>query len=169
MTTMEPAHLPEHDYFSIERALMATAKGRRFLLDYLHRNRSCETQKLLRSIARLHRAAVGAGPDFAADVQRDIGHVLQNLMRLRKSAPSLPDDAARLSGVLAGLQQVEAALIALAEAIEERSGGPAGDEEAARPVDVDEPMQRSARTAKLYGELSSLFSQEGPASPAPSS
>lgn len=64
----EPFSTAEAEYDAIQAALMATARGRRFLAEHARRHRSTETRTLLDAIGRLEqavlggRAAVGAGP-----------------------------------------------------------------------------------------------------------
>ena len=71
MTTFSMASLSEADYCALEDALLATEKGRRFLRAYVDRNRGLETLRLLRSISRMHRAALGV-PGVNAEVCRDL-------------------------------------------------------------------------------------------------
>src|SRR5208282_5181732 len=120
MTTPSMTSIAEADYCAIEDALQSTEKGRRFLRAYTERNRSLESRRLLRSISRLHRAALGA-PGLNAEVCRDLVSVLKSVARHRQKALECDDPASR-SGMLAStLQEVEACLITLIESIEERA------------------------------------------------
>src|SRR5208337_1390942 len=85
MTIPSMASLSEADYCAIEDALQATEKGRRFLGAYADRNRSLESLRLLRSISRLHRAALGF-PGFGAQVSRDIAMMLKCVAMSRRKA-----------------------------------------------------------------------------------
>jgi hypothetical protein len=62
MTNKPPAGLNAADYDAIEAAVMETARGRWFLIEYDRRRRAAETAQLLESVARLERAVGTAGP-----------------------------------------------------------------------------------------------------------
>jgi hypothetical protein len=73
MTNKPPAGLTETDYEAIEAAVMETARGRWFLIEYDRRRRAAETTQLLQAVTRLERAlgsggppALGAPPKLAA-------------------------------------------------------------------------------------------------------
>jgi hypothetical protein len=70
VTNKPPAGLNTADYDAIEAAVMETARGRWFLIEYDRRRRAEETAQLLEAIARLERA-VGSGgrPALAAPVK----------------------------------------------------------------------------------------------------
>lgn len=53
MTPPSPPSLPEEDYEAIEAAVMETARGRWFLMEFARRNRNADTRVLLEAIARL--------------------------------------------------------------------------------------------------------------------
>ena len=53
MAETPPTPLPEKDYEAIEAAVMETARGRWFLAEFAHRNRSADTRVLLDAISRL--------------------------------------------------------------------------------------------------------------------
>jgi hypothetical protein len=57
-----PNGLRSEDYEEIEDAVMETARGRWFLLEYARRQRAAETQMLLSAIERLERRIGGAPP-----------------------------------------------------------------------------------------------------------
>jgi hypothetical protein len=160
MTTFSPAPLSEADYYALEDALLSTEKGRRFLRAYVDRNRGLETLRLLRSISRMHRAALGV-PGVNAEVCRDLTGVLKLLARRREQASECFEDAAKHQSLMAGLEEIEACVIALIESIEERMAGPLTDEAPPR-LDADAPGEgySTERNAKLFGELSSFFSAE---------
>jgi hypothetical protein len=56
MTNKPPAGLTASDYDAIEAAVMETARGRWFLIEYDRRRRAAETAQLLEAVARLERA-----------------------------------------------------------------------------------------------------------------
>ena len=62
MTNKPPAGLTAADYDAIEAAVMETARGRWFLLEYDHRRRAAETTQLLEAVTRLERAVGSGGP-----------------------------------------------------------------------------------------------------------
>jgi hypothetical protein len=159
MTFPSKALISEADYSAIEDALHATEKGRRFLRAYVDRNRSLESRRLLRSISRLHHAALGA-PGLQAEVSRDLMSVLKSVARHRQRASDCADANAK-SRILAGsIQEVEATLIALIESAEERKFGTLADDYAAPSLEPEDGDRISAHSARLYGELSSYFSGE---------
>lgn len=164
MTDTHPALLSEADYRNIEDELEGSEKGRRFLRAYLERNRSAETQALLRSIARLHRVAVGE-PGFTAEVQRDVKDVLRNIVQLRHRAQVCRNDTDLSLLLLGGLHEVEACLMALSEAWDERSSDSRRDGAAGIRSDYCLVAQDTDRNTKLFGELSSLFSTDARCGP----
>ena len=127
MTTFSTAPLSESDYCALEDALLTTEKGRRFLRTYVDRNRGLETLRLLRSISRMHRAALGM-PGVNAEVCRDLTGVLKIVSKRREEASECSDAAARSQCLLAGLEEIEACTITLIELIEERMAGQLQDE-----------------------------------------
>jgi hypothetical protein len=159
MTTFSMASLSEADYCALEDALLATEKGRRFLRTYVDRNRGLETLRLLRSISRMHRAALGV-PGVNAEVCRDLTGVLKLISKRRERASEC-SDAARSECLMAGLEEIEACVITLIESIEERMVGQLQDEMSATRLGGGSGDGYSPeRTAKLFGELSSYFSAE---------
>jgi hypothetical protein len=66
MTNKPPAGLNAADYDAIEAAVMETARGRWFLIEYDRRRRTAETAQLLEAVTRLERA-VGSGGPLALD------------------------------------------------------------------------------------------------------
>jgi hypothetical protein len=56
VTNKPPAGLTAADYDAIEAAVMETARGRWFLLEYDRRRRAAETTQLLDAVTRLERA-----------------------------------------------------------------------------------------------------------------
>jgi len=160
MTTFSMASLSEADYCALEDALLATEKGRRFLRTYVDRNRGLETLRLLRSISRMHRAALGV-PGVSAEVCRDLTGVLKLICRRRESASERQDAIARSQCLMAGLEEIEACVITLIESIEERMASQLQEEMAGHRFAATSGEGYSPeRTAKLFGELSSYFSAE---------
>jgi hypothetical protein len=149
--------ISEADYSAIEDALQSSEKGRRFLRAYADRNRSLESRRLLSSISRLHRAALGA-PGLNAEAYRDLVSVLRSVGKHRQAASRCGDIATRSVILAASLDEIEAYLIALIEVIEERafdtlaSGIPGAEHDAADEIDT------SGHPSKLFGERPSHFS-----------
>jgi hypothetical protein len=56
VTNKPPAGLNEADYDAIEAAVMETARGRWFLIEYDRRRRAAETAQLLEAVTRLEQA-----------------------------------------------------------------------------------------------------------------
>ncbi len=160
MTTLPTAPLSEADYYALEDALLSTEKGRRFLRAYVERNKGLETLRLLRSISRMHRAALGV-PGVNAEVCRDLAGILKIVSKHRQRASECSGDGAKSQSLLSGLEEIEACVITLIELIEERMAGPLQDEvTAGLQVQLAGDGYCPERTAKLYGELSSYFSTE---------
>jgi hypothetical protein len=158
MTTPTPS-IAEKDYCAIEDTLQSTEKGRRFLRKYVELNRSLESRRLLRSISRLHRAALGA-PGLNAEISRDLSSVLRSVSRRRQSAFQHNDPASRAAVLAHGLEEVEACLISLIESIEDRAFEALGNAPAGSPFDDMEELFPGSHSAKLFGELSSYFTGE---------
>jgi hypothetical protein len=59
MTPPSPPGLPEEDYEAIEAAVMETARGRWFLMEFARRNRNADTKVLLEAISRLENQMTG--------------------------------------------------------------------------------------------------------------
>lgn len=58
--TTPPAGLVPEDYERIEAAVMETARGRWFLMEFARRQHAAETAQLLEAIARLERSLADA-------------------------------------------------------------------------------------------------------------
>jgi hypothetical protein len=115
-----PSMISESDYCAIEDALQSSEKGRRFLRAYADRSRSFESRRLLRSISRLHRAALG-GPGLNAEAHRDLASVLKSVAKHKQIASQCGEAGTRAAILAASLEEVEACLITLIEAVEERA------------------------------------------------
>jgi hypothetical protein len=159
MTTSPTAPISEADYCAIEDALQATEKGRRFLGAYVDRNRSLESLRLLRSISRLHRAALGF-PGFGPQVSRDIAMMLKCVARSRRKAAECDSDETRLAIYSGALEEIEAFLIVLLESVEEKAFDAADNPSPSKRFSETSDLQSPDRAAKLFGELSSLFSEQ---------
>ena len=152
-----PSIISETDYGAIEDALQSSEKGRRFLRAYADRNRSLESRRLLRSISRLHRAALGA-PGLNAEAYRDLVSILKSVVKHKQTASRCGDVNTRTVILAASLEEIEACLITLIESIEERafdtlaSGVPGAD------LDAADEIAGSEHLAKLFGEHPSYFS-----------
>jgi hypothetical protein len=159
MTIPITATISEDDYCALEDALQSSEKGRRFLRAYVDRNRGLDSLRLLRSISRLHRAALGA-PGPHAEISRDLTSMLKSISKQRQKASDCDDEMAR-SAVLAGaLEEIEASLIALVESLEERDVETPHDGPSIFMLPGAGDVSSADRTAKLFGELSSFFSAE---------
>jgi hypothetical protein len=158
MTFPSTASISEEDYCAIEDALQSSEKGRRFLRAYADRTRSLESRRLLRSISRLHRAALGA-PGLNSEICRDLSSVLKNVARHKEAAQACRDNAARLLLVTRGLEETEACLMTLIESIEERNFETLNGNAAVSHAEQGD-VQASGRRAQLFGELSAYFSSE---------
>jgi hypothetical protein len=162
MTKTYPAFLSEAEFSAIENALAETEKGRLFLRAYVERNRSSETQALLRNVSRLHRATIGQAA-AGIDICRDLRGLLQVVAQLRASMRLLHNGTPGSSLLTGAIEDLEARLMALAEIIEDRRNDPASDHSGHGMS----PINPTGPSAKLFGELSYLFSSEphmGPAS-----
>ncbi|MGO9866758.1 MAG: hypothetical protein ACLPJY_03620 [Rhodomicrobium sp.] len=159
MTTPSMTSIAEADYCAIEDALQSTEKGRRFLRAYTERNRSLESRRLLRSISRLHRAALGT-PGINAEVCRDLISVLRSVTQHRQAATECVNPASRSLMLEHSLDEVESCLIALVESIEESALEALGDGTHGSPLGDADEISQAGRSAKLFGELSSYFSIE---------
>jgi hypothetical protein len=157
MTTPTPS-IAEKDYCAIEDTLQSTEKGRRFLRKYVELNRSLESRRLLRSISRLHRAALGA-PGLNAEISRDLSSVLRSVNRRRQLAFQHNDPASRAAALAHGLEEVEACLISLIESLEDRALEALGSTPQS-PFEDMEDLFPGSHSAKLFGELSSYFTSE---------
>ncbi len=158
MMTPSMTSIAEADYCAIEDALQATEKGRRFLRAYTERNRSLESRRLLRSISRLHRAALGE-PGVNAEVCRDLTSVLRSVSKHRREARECIHLASRQALLESSLDEVEACLIALIESIEERTFDMLGSGVQSYRIEDADEVSPGGNT-RLFGELSTFFSSE---------
>jgi hypothetical protein len=158
MTIPTPS-IAEKDYCAIEDTLQSTEKGRRFLRKFVELNRSLESRRLLRSISRLHRAALGA-PGLHAEISRDLSSVLRSVGRHRQAASGHDDPASRTRALERSLEEVESCLISLIESLEDRAFETLGGERVPTPFEDMEELFPSGQSAKLFGELSSYFTSE---------
>ncbi len=158
MTIPTPS-IAEKDYCAIEDTLQSTEKGRRFLRKYVELNRSLESRRLLRSISRLHRAALGT-PGLHAEISRDLSSVLRSVSRHRQATFQHDEPASRAQALERSLEEVEACLISLIESIEDRAFETLGSDHAPSAFEEMEELFPGSQSAKLFGELSSYFSNE---------
>jgi hypothetical protein len=143
--------ISEADYCAIEDALQSTEKGRRFLRAYADRSRSFESRRLLRSISRLHRAALG-GPGLNAEAYRDLVSVLKSVAKHRQMASRCGDASTRSAILAASLEEIEASLIALVEAIEERAFNAPACGMLGTGLDASDEIAGRAHPAAHFGE-----------------
>ncbi len=147
VTHSEHVQLSEADYRTIEAALISSSKGRGFLREFLDRNRTPETERLFRSIARLHRSTVG-DPAFISGTRRDLETVLRATRDIRTAITEDNAEAAASS-----LACVEAIVLALSETMEERNTDPS-DGGATSSGSTGNSVHPHA---KLYDELAFLY------------
>ncbi len=159
MTTPSQNSIAEADYGAIEDALQSTEKGRRFLRTYIERNRSLESRRLLRSISRLHRAALGE-PGLNAEICRDLSSVLRSVSKQRQTALQCDGLLSRSATLERSLEEVEACLISLIELIEERAFEALDGRAIASPFEDMQELFPAGHSAQLLGELSSYFSSD---------
>lgn len=92
----EPGFVPPLDYTEMERSLLATEQGRRFLAEYLERNRGGETRPLLDAVARLERSlrlaeAANSHDSLKADIVEmfsSFAHTRKEISRIKAPAGS---------------------------------------------------------------------------------
>jgi hypothetical protein len=72
VTNKPPAGLTDNDYDAIEAAVMETARGRWFLLEYDRRRRAAETTQLLDAVTRLERALGSGGQPALAPPPKQV-------------------------------------------------------------------------------------------------
>ena len=105
------------DYESIEAAVMETARGRWFLLEYARRQRAAETQRLADAVDRLEAVIAGAAaapetPAAVAVVSADMAALAERLSdlawRLREDGAH-PDLCNEMDAVIASLRPPGAA------------------------------------------------------------
>jgi hypothetical protein len=81
----EPSSVETSDYAEIERSLIATEHGRRFLAEYLERNRSSETRTLLDAVASLERSLHAAeAANSQQGLRADIMEMFKSFAQTRK-------------------------------------------------------------------------------------
>jgi hypothetical protein len=72
VTNKPPSGLTDDDYDAIEAAVMETARGRWFLLEYDRRRRAAETTQLLEAVTRLERAVGSDGQPALAPPPKQV-------------------------------------------------------------------------------------------------
>ena len=94
MTSQLPAvgPLPVDDYEEIEAAVMETARGRAFLLEYARRLRAAETAQVLAALGRLEQRIAAPVAD-APDVREAVSLVHKRLLDIAASAQARGADA----------------------------------------------------------------------------
>jgi hypothetical protein len=156
MTSFQ-SRLSKADYAAIETALLASEKGRLFLEAYLANRRGTDTARLLGSLSRLHKATVGE-PELYVELAQDLKSIRRRLMRIRASRADR-EGARCWQSVAAGLDEIEAHLMVLIEALEDRIAETAAfGEDGTENSFLCSPEPIDCQREKLYGELSSLFS-----------
>ena len=159
MTTPSMTSISEADFCAIENTLRSTRIGRLYLRAAVERNSSVESRRLLHSISRLHRAALGE-PGLNAEINRDLSSVLRSVSQHRKAASQCGDPSSRVAALESSLEEVEACLIGLIESIEERAFEAQGGTAVSSPFEDMEDLFPGGQSAQLFGELSSYFTSE---------
>jgi hypothetical protein len=85
------AGFPRHEYESIERAVMESARGRWFLQEFAKRNRSADTLTLLEAIGRL-QAALGGSSPASASLAGEIASLAETIKVTRSSMAKIRND-----------------------------------------------------------------------------
>ncbi len=138
-----PPGLSGADYSMIEQAVMETARGRWFLLEYARRQRAAETQRLANIVDRLEGMIAGQADAASAPARAPGADLAELAERLSDLAWRLRDDGAH-PALCAELEAEVARLRpARAAASEEAPRAP----QTAPPPLAAPPWQRARETA----------------------
>lgn len=109
--------ISEHDFETIEDAVMETARGRWFLREYARRMRSADTNRLLDALSRIERAMTGQAAGFTpgARVSFELSSLEERRDRLADLATSLREQG--YDGDLCG--RIEREALGLADVVED--------------------------------------------------
>jgi hypothetical protein len=88
-SSLEPSSVDTPGYTEIERSLLATEQGRRFLAEYLDRNRSGETKSLLEAVAKLERSLRAAEAVSHQGLKAEIMEMFESFSQTRKEISKL--------------------------------------------------------------------------------
>ncbi|WP_306226039.1 hypothetical protein [Bosea beijingensis] len=129
--------LSQADYEAIEAAVMETARGRWFMVEYARRNRQADTLQLLGAIQRIERV-VGLGvQETSRETNLIEAAALINDLRTDLERISGKADA-RSSGLAAQIEKAAGSVLAATESIQEAAWGlreTGADEEACDALD----------------------------------
>jgi hypothetical protein len=100
------AGLPdEADYDAVHAAIMATERGRRFLIEYADRNRHADTAMIVGAIARIEAAIRGDGAP-RADAAGDLLEIAAAIDRIRATIAAGTASAPDVSTAIERLQDI---------------------------------------------------------------
>lgn len=145
--------LTEADYEAIEAAVMETARGRWFMVEYAKRNRQADTLQLLGAIQRIERV-VGLGVQETSR-ETNLIEAAALISDLRTDLERISGKAeARSSGLAAQIEKAAGSVLAATESIQEAAWGlreTGADEEACDALD-----RRAAEISTAIGIVDSV-------------
>ncbi len=119
----------DEDYHALERAVMQTEQGRRFLAEYRVRNRSAETETVLAAAADLeHLFEAHAAPDSLNHLRDELAAMADEIDRAKQEIAAIqPDGGAgpfdsaslELDAIVASTEEATSAILTSAEQIQE--------------------------------------------------
>lgn len=145
--------LTQADYEAIEAAVMETARGRWFMVEYAKRNRQADTLQLLGAIQRIERV-VGLGVQETSR-EANLIEAAALISDLRTDLERISGKAeARSSGLAAQIEKAAGSALAATESIQEAAWGlreTGADEEACDALD-----RRAAEISTAIGIVDSV-------------
>src|ERR1700684_4073448 len=100
------AGLPgQADYDVVQRALMPTDRGRRFLTEYADRNRHADTTAIVSAIARIEATLRGEGPP-RADAAGDLMEIAAAIDRIQAALAAGTSPAPNVSAAIERLLDI---------------------------------------------------------------
>ena len=145
--------LSQADYEAIEAAVMETARGRWFMVEYAKRNRQADTLQLLGAIQRIERV-VGLGVQETSR-EANLIEAAALISDLRTDLERISGRAeARSSGLAAQIEKAAGSVLAATEGIQETAWGlreNGTDEEACNALD-----RRAAEISTAIGIVDSM-------------
>lgn len=145
--------LTEADYEAIEAAVMETARGRWFMVEYAKRNRQADTLQLLGAIQRIERV-VGLGVQETSR-ETNLIEAAALISDLRTDLERISGKAeARSSGLAAQIEKAAGSVLAATESIQEAAWGlreTGADDEACDALD-----RRAAEISTAIGIVDSV-------------
>ncbi len=145
--------LSQADYEAIEAAVMETARGRWFMVEYAKRNRQADTLQLLGAIQRIERV-VGLGVQETSR-ETNLIEAAALISDLRTDLERISGKAeARSSGLAAQIEKAAGTVLAATESIQEAAWGlreTGADQEACDALD-----RRAAEISTAIGVVDSV-------------